>query len=165
MSSGPDWSRIGRSSRNRGNAFERKVAKMLNQDLGTSFARTPASGGHEIEGDIYEPPDRGGRCDHLRIYCRTGWKWNWEDLLDCHETEKNPIGWYEGGNREIWIFRTLRNKLYVMFPYDLIMKDLPLNVPVLHFRHPDCFLQVVPYNWFLWLIRNENLDFFKQARQ
>ena len=48
----PDRAAIGRRSKNKGNAFEREVAKWLSSELGIEFRRVPASGGLDLKGDI-----------------------------------------------------------------------------------------------------------------
>jgi len=48
----PDWSKIGRSSRRKGNAYERKIGHMLTKATGFEWRRTPASGGLSWPGDV-----------------------------------------------------------------------------------------------------------------
>ena len=48
----PDWSKIGRRSRRKGQRFERKIAKVLTKATGLTWRRTPASGGMEWKGDV-----------------------------------------------------------------------------------------------------------------
>lgn len=102
----PDWSKIGRSSRRKGHSFERLAAKKLNQILGSNFVRTPASGGHAIEGDLYEPPHKQTEWSNFTFYCRTGCDFSWASLLEGKEV--GPLGWIklEKTNPEdIWLFR------------------------------------------------------------
>lgn len=47
----------GAGSRNKGNAFERKIAKILGRHFGFDVRRVPASGGLDIKCDIYCPFD------------------------------------------------------------------------------------------------------------
>jgi len=48
----PDWSRIGRCSRQKGNSFERKVAALFTKSSGIKFCRCPSSGGAHWPGDV-----------------------------------------------------------------------------------------------------------------
>lgn len=43
---------IGRRSKNKGNRYERDIAKIFSEWLGIEFRRVPASGGLDIKGDI-----------------------------------------------------------------------------------------------------------------
>lgn len=47
-----DWHKIGRRSRSKGNAYERRVAAMMTQLTGKKWVRTPSSGGMSWRGDV-----------------------------------------------------------------------------------------------------------------
>lgn len=102
-----EWSKIGRSSRSRGHAFERLIAKKLNPLLGSKFVRTPCSGGHAIEADLYEAPGEQTKWSKFKFFCRTGCAFNWAALI-CGK-EVGPLKWIKDedtGEGSIWIFRS-----------------------------------------------------------
>lgn len=45
-----DWSKVGKKSKSKGSAFERKVAEMLTKYTGVNFRKTPSSGGWNKQG-------------------------------------------------------------------------------------------------------------------
>lgn len=76
----PDYSRIGRRSRTKGNRFERKVANELSHLFGMRFQRTPCSGGSFIPGDI----TRTDGHFHLEIECKD------RKTIDIDKIFRNP---------------------------------------------------------------------------
>jgi hypothetical protein len=46
---------MGKSSRDKGSRFERRVAKLFGEVFNRKLRRTPLSGGHHIKCDIYDP--------------------------------------------------------------------------------------------------------------
>ena len=110
-----DWSRVGRSSRTKGHTYERNIAKILNKLVGSNFVRTPASGGHAIEGDLYEAPMKATKWSKVVFYCRTGWAWSWDDVFRNND-KCGPLSWVkETGANPIWVFRTKPGINYVCF--------------------------------------------------
>ena len=115
----PDWSKLGKSSRRRGCAFERMVARKLTQLTGITWLRTPMSGGHGIKGDVYVKPvtkdlieaDPAG-WDGITVYCRTQRNISWEKFFDG---KGDLIKWMkETGEDSLWVFRTKPGCLFFM---------------------------------------------------
>ena len=47
-----DRKKLGRRSKRKGNAYENKIAHIMQEYLGPEFCKTPASGGLDLRGDI-----------------------------------------------------------------------------------------------------------------
>jgi hypothetical protein len=116
----PDWSALGRSSRNRGHTFERMIAKKLTELLSTKdnnlkFLRTPCSGGHGIKGDIYLDPECKSDWSNISIWCRTSVSISLEAML-CDQNSQ-PIRWaQETGVNSVWIMRNRPGRVFVLTP-------------------------------------------------
>lgn len=110
----PDWSRLGRSSRNRGHNFERMIANMMNKMFETDrFYRTPCSGGHGIEGDIYEDPTNKTEWGNIEIYCRTQINISLEAFI-CEKDCQLKRWIRETGKNSMWIFRNRPGRIFVL---------------------------------------------------
>lgn len=108
-----DHSSIGRSSRRRGHDFERDMAKYLSNLLKVKLHRTPASGGHAIKGDLYEPPESRTPLSNLELYCRTSKDISFESLL-C-DPNPLPIRWIEEtGVDSVWFIRSRPGRVFVL---------------------------------------------------
>lgn len=76
------------NSKQKGNNFERKVAKILTEKLGMEFNRTPSSGGlrwasdNNVYGDIVTPDDFP-----FIIECKNRENWSFDQLMkgECKE--------------------------------------------------------------------------------
>lgn len=84
-------SKQGKRSRNKGNSYERTIAKVFNDKYGTLLVRTPMSGGFhkkkesELKGDIINiDPDFDFK---LQIECKNQASWRVKEWLTQSETE------------------------------------------------------------------------------
>lgn len=110
-----DASANGRSSRSRGHAFERKMAKYLSALLGVKFNRTPASGGHAIKGDLYEALHEATDWSKLELYCRTSRSISFENLLCDRVPSPKLVQWIdETGPDSVWFVRTRPGRVFVV---------------------------------------------------
>lgn len=123
-----DWSKNGRSSRNRGHAFERMVAKELNRlfEGKCKFMRTPCSGGHGIDGDVYEHQDHVTEWSNINIYCRTQVDLSFEAFI-CDKTCKMKRWMEETGNDSMWIFRTKPGRVFCLIHINRLLSTAGLE--------------------------------------
>lgn len=143
----PDWSKLGRSSRNRGNSFERKVAKRMNELLGANkhrMSRTPTSGGHMIKGDLYEDPNFRTEWSNIEIYCRTCVRISLEALM-CDE-KSCAIKWIEEtGINSIWILRNKPNRVFMLL-HTIRIENVPTHIKVMYLDKYSMFeLEQLPF--------------------
>lgn len=121
------------NSKNKGDVFERKIAKELGNWWGAKFNRTPQSGGaswgadNNAVGDIVTPPHAGFP---LVIECKHRENWTMDNVL---LNNREPHTWWEqviGDSSTVdktpcLIFTRNRAKIYVALPYlDVVYKDL-----------------------------------------
>lgn len=118
----------GSGSRNKGNAFERKISKILSKHYpGFNLRRVPSSGGLDIKCDIYDPKD-----DSFPLF------------VECKHRKSFSLQTIMGGSSE----------LYPMF--DKIERDAGLSylckkykegpVPVVIFKGGDFLMDMVAFH-------------------
>ena len=74
---------MGRYSRDKGNAFERRIAKMIREALNISERechRTPRSGGHYVKGDLVLDPSQRERFPFI-VECKHSKRWTLSHIL------------------------------------------------------------------------------------
>jgi hypothetical protein len=72
---------MGKLSRNKGNSFERKIAKVVGKAYGRELRRVPLSGGIVLKCDIYDPTDDSFP---LFIECKTGYGFTVSGMFRMH---------------------------------------------------------------------------------
>lgn len=121
------------NSRTKGNAFERKIAKLLNEHYNTTeFMRTPGSGAFatthklpehlQVHGDLITPKDFP-----FLIECKKGYKFTISDLYNLSSKfweiwKKLNIECNKTGKLPLLIFQQDRQNI-------LCMIDMPDNYP------------------------------------
>lgn len=116
----------GRGARNKGQGYERTIAKKLSPWWGGTFNRTPGSGSlhwgsdNRVAGDIVAPPEvdfpfvteckkhEGWTIDHVLLDIGDPSKWWGQVVTDARRVKKVPM----------LIFSRNRAKDFVMIPYD-----------------------------------------------
>jgi len=113
------------NSKQKGNTFERKIAKVLGDWWGFKFSRTPQSGGshwladNNAVGDIVAPPQANFP---LVIECKHRENWTIENIM---LNNKDPHTWWEQvitdsnriGKAPCLIFTRNRANTFVALPY------------------------------------------------
>lgn len=117
----PDWSKLGRSSRNRGHSFERMIANEMNRMFKTKrFYRTPCSGGQGVEGDIYEAPGQVTEWSNVDIFCRTQVNISLEAFI-CEGNCQLKRWMGDTGVNSLWIFRNRPGRIFLLTHTDRIV--------------------------------------------
>lgn len=121
------------NSKNKGDTFERKTAKILGDWWGSKFSRTPQSGGahwladNNAVGDIVTPPHAGFP---LVIECKHRESWTLDNVF---LNNKEPHTWWAqvvGDSNRVdkvpcLIFTRNRAKIFVALPYvETIYEDV-----------------------------------------
>ena len=123
-----DWSTVGSNSRIRGNDFERKVVKRMNELIPTSkmpirFAREPHLKSNNGASDIVEVSGITTGWSNLSIFCSVDKRINVGAVL--HESHPLIIRWIEEtGINSMWIVRNQFNKMFVLLHKNRII-ELP----------------------------------------
>lgn len=155
--------------RDKGNAFERKVAKILTDSWGVKFVRTPNSGAfHQLAPADIIPEDK--KCwdnfnFHLELKCREGW--NLSQLLtskDCvilqwynDEVAKQVASrgdkFYE--KQLLLIFSKNRDDIYVMYKNDFISLTPEFFNKKIIFQHEKTSFTIITLKEFLKIVTKE----------
>ena len=153
------------NSRNKGNTFERKMAKMLNARFGVKeFNRSPGSGAYatthslpehlKIHGDLITPKDfkfcieckKGYNNENiysLLDYSSDLWGFIAQCEKDSEKSCKMPLILYQQDRRPILAI-TRSNSFDQSIPHISIKKDLAYDIYKL-----DAIIQEPTVNWFL----------------
>lgn len=152
--------------RDKGNGFERKVAKILTDAWGVKFVRTPNSGAfHRLAPSDIIPEDKKHWDSfkfHLECKCREGWNLSqlltssncaitqWYDEEEKKQVESRGDKFYE--KQLLLIFSKNRDNTYVMYK--------ELQVPHIHCTN---FLSSIVFdNYFSYrrLVKGSHYEYF-----
>lgn len=143
---------MGRQGRLKGNAFERRVSKVIVAVAGEGYSkercyRTPLSGGHAQygEGDI-QMTKKLGRAFPFAIECKHYKHWHTGHLFKFTKQLRDFLEQAEEGSRKALArFNKIRYPLlvvsgngtgiYCVFPVLLMREGLRIKPPILKMRH------------------------------